>query len=81
MLKQLLKINTSWWEFLIKFPIVLFIIMPLSMGGAFWLGLIIDSLIHIHLFKLILPFGGTVLGVYLTALLILAGHTNQLKEV
>jgi len=80
MLKKLLTINTSWWEFLLKFPLVLFLIMPGCMGGAFWIGLQIDTTLHIHLLKFVLPFIGTILGVYFTALLLMAGHTKELKE-
>jgi hypothetical protein len=81
MLKKLLKISTSPLEFLLKFPVVLFMIMPGCMGGAFWVGLQMDTALHIHLLKFILPFAGTILGVYLTALVIAAGHVKQLKEV
>jgi hypothetical protein len=81
MLKKLLKISTSPLEFLLKFPVVLFLIMPGCMGGSFWIGLQIDTALHIHLLKFILPFIGTALGVYLTSLLLMAGHTKELKEV
>jgi hypothetical protein len=36
-----------------------------------------DTALNIHLFKFVLPFAGTVLGAFLTALLIMAGHTKQ----
>jgi hypothetical protein len=81
MLKKLLKVSTSPVEFLLKFPVVLFLIMPGCMGGAFWIGLQIDTALHIHLLKFILPFIGTALGVTLTSLLLVAGHTKELKEV
>jgi hypothetical protein len=81
MLKKLLNIQTGPIEFVVKFLLVLFLIMPGCMGGAFWIGLQIDTALHIHLLKFLLPFIGTILGVYLTALLIAAGHTRQLKEV
>jgi len=81
MLKKLLSVNTSGWEFLLKFPLVLFVIMPGCMGGAFWAGVLVDTALNIHLLKFVLPFAGTILGVFLTALLIMAGHTRQLKEV
>jgi len=80
MLKKLLSINTGPLEFLVKFLIVFFLVMPGCMGGAFWVGLQIDTALHIHLLKFILPFVGTIVGVYLTALVIAAGHTKQLKE-
>ena len=51
------------------------------MGGAVWLGIQIDTAMHIHLLKFVLPFIGTILGVFLTALLLIAGHMKQLKEV
>jgi hypothetical protein len=81
MLKKLQSIDTSGWEFLIKFPLVLFVIMPCCMGGFFWIGVQLDSLANIHFLKFILPFAGTFAGLYLTALLILAGHKNNIKEV
>ena len=81
MLKKLLKVSTSPVEFLLKFPVVLFLIMPGCMGGAFWIGYQIDTALHIHLLKFILPFIGTALGVALTSLLLMAGHTKELKEV
>jgi hypothetical protein len=77
MLKKIMSVNTSWWEFLLKFPLALFVIMPVCMGGAFWIGFQIDSAVHIHFLKFIFPFLGTFLGVYLTGLLIMLGHTRQ----
>jgi hypothetical protein len=81
MLKNLLAVNTSWWEFLLKFPVVLFLIMPGCMGGAVWLGIQLDTALHIHLLKFVLPFIGTIVGVFLTALLLAAGHFKQLKQL
>jgi hypothetical protein len=79
MLKNLLSVNTSVWEFLLKFPLVLFVIMPVCMGGFFWLGVQTDALLNINFFKFLFPFLGTVVGVYFTALLIMAGHTKQTR--
>jgi len=76
MLKNLLRINTSWWEFLIKFPLVLFVIMPGCMGGSFWIGVQLDATAHINFLKFIFPFIGTLVGVYITSLLIMVGHTK-----
>jgi hypothetical protein len=77
MLKNLLNINTSILEFMLKFPLALFVIMPASMGGFFWLGVQIDTMLNIHFLKFLLPFIGTGVGIYLTGLLIMAGHTKQ----
>jgi len=55
--------------------------MPGCMGGFFWLGLQLDALINIHLLKFVLSFLGTAAGIYLTILLVVAGHKKQLKEV
>lgn len=81
MLKNVLRINTGPIEFVLKFLLVLFVIMPGCMGGAFWIGLQIDTALNIHLLKFVLPFVGTMLGVFVTALLIVAGHTRQLREL
>jgi hypothetical protein len=80
MLNRLMKINTSAPEFLYKFPLVLFIIMPVCMGGCFWVGMQVDSVFNIHFFKFIFPFLGTSIGLFLTILLILAGHKKQFYE-
>jgi len=81
MLKKLTNTNTSWLEFLYKFPLVLFIIMPGCMGGFFWIGLLLDAALNIHLLKFILPFIGTFIGLMLTALLLMAGHARRTSEV
>jgi len=77
MLKKLLTINISIWEFLYKFPIVLFVIMPGCMGGFFWIGMQIDAALNIHFLKFLFPFIGTFVGIYFPGLLIMAGHTKQ----
>ena len=80
MIKKLKTVNTSGIEFLYKFAIVLFIIMPVCMGGFFWIGLQFDNMLNIHLFKFVFPFLGTLVGVFFTALLIMAGHSKQQNE-
>jgi hypothetical protein len=77
MLKKLQNANTSWSEFFLKFPIVFFFIMPVSMGGCFWIGFQFDSLLNIHILKIIFPVVGLVVGLYLTALFILLGHAKE----
>ncbi|MGA2158421.1 MAG: hypothetical protein ABSG90_04290 [Dehalococcoidia bacterium] len=77
MLKRVMGVNTSLWEFLVKFPLSLFIIMPGCMGGAFWIGYQIDAAANIHFLKFIFPFLGTFLGLYVTGLLIMLGHSKQ----
>jgi len=77
MLKKLQNTNTSLWEFLLKFPLVLFVIMPGCMGGTFWIGMQLDTALNIHFFKFVFPFIGTFVGIFLTGLLIMAGHTRQ----
>jgi hypothetical protein len=77
MIKKVQNTNTGIIEFLVKFPIVTFVIMPGCVGGAFWIGLQVDSAAHIHFLKFIFPFFGMVLGIYLTGLLIMLGHTKQ----
>ena len=79
MLKNLLHINTGVWEFLIKFPLVLFVIMPGCMGGAFWIGVRVDAALNIDFMKFVLPVIGTSIGIFLTALLIMAGHTKEVS--
>jgi len=77
MLKKVQNTDTGIIEFLVKFPIAIFVIMPVCMGGAFWIGLQVDSALHIHFLKFIFPFLGTFLGIFLTGLLIMLGHTRQ----
>ncbi len=77
MLARLQRTNTGWMEFLIKFAIVIFIIMPACILGSFWAGWRLDSLLNIHILKIIFPIAGSVLGLFFTALLILAGHARD----
>lgn len=74
MFKKLLTIKIGIVEFLWKFLVVLFVIMPISMGICFWLGVQADAALNIHLLKFIMPFIGSGVGFFFTALLILAGH-------
>jgi len=77
MLKKLQDTNTGFLEFFIKFPVMFFLVMPASMGGCFWVGLQLDSLLNIHLLKMVFPVIGSVLGLYLTGLLVLWGHARE----
>jgi len=77
MLKRLTTIKIGVLEFLYKFLIVLCLIMPICMGGCFWIGVQIDAAINIHLFKFIMPFIGSFVGLFFTALLLQAGHKQE----
>jgi len=77
MLKKLQNTNTGWAEFFIKFPIAFFLIMPGCMVGCFLIGLKLDSLLNIHILKIIGPVIGSVIGLFFTGLLILAGHARE----
>ena len=61
-------------EFLYKFLLVLFVIMPVCMGVSFWIGVQADAALNIHFLKFIMPFVGSAVGVFFTALLLQAGH-------
>jgi len=74
MLKRLTTIKIGTLEFLYKFLLVLFIIMPVCMGGCFWIGVQADAAFNIHLLKFIMPFVGSLVGLFFTALLLQAGH-------
>jgi len=74
MLKKLMNTRIGWLEFLYKFLLVLFVIMPISMGGCFWIGVQIDALLNVHFLKFVMPFIGSAIGFCFTALLIIAGH-------
>ncbi|MGD0855188.1 MAG: hypothetical protein ABSA18_05225 [Dehalococcoidia bacterium] len=74
MLKRLSTVKIGIVEFLYKFLLVLFIIMPVSMGVCFWIGVQADAALNIHLLKFIMPFIGSAVGFFFTALLIMAGH-------
>ncbi len=76
MFKRLTTIKIGTLEFLYKFLLVLFIIMPICMGGCFWIGVQADAALNIHLLKFIMPFVGSLIGLFFTALLLLAGHKN-----
>lgn len=77
MFKRLTTIKIGTLEFLYKFLIVLFVIMPACMGAFFWIGIQVDSVINIHLFKFIMPFLGAAAGFFFTALLLQAGHKQE----
>ena len=66
------KIGT--WEFVYKSLLVLFFIMPICVGGCFWIGVQIDAIFNIHFLKFIMPFVGSGIGFFFTSLLILLGH-------
>ena len=74
MLKRLSTIQIGIVEFLYKFLLVLLIIMPVSMGVCFWIGVQADAALNIHLLKFIMPFIGSAVGFFFTAMLLLAGH-------
>jgi len=74
MIKKLSTIKISIVEFLYKFLLVLFVIMPVSMGICFWIGVQADAALNIHLLKFIMPFIGSAVGFFFTSLLIMAGH-------
>jgi len=77
MLSKLQNINTGIIEFLFKFVLVSFLIMPACILGCFWIGVQIDSVLNINFLKFIFPLIGTVAGFSFTALLIVSGHTKQ----
>jgi hypothetical protein len=57
MFKRLTTIKIGALEFVYKFLLVLFVIMPVCMGVCFWI-----------------PFIGSAVGLFFTALLLQAGH-------
>ena len=77
MIKKLTSVKIGIMEFLYKFLLVLFVIMPVCLGGCFWIGVQADAALNIHLLKFIMPFIGSMVGLFFTALLLQAGH----KEV
>jgi len=74
MIKKLTSIKIGILEFLYKFLLVLFVIMPVCLGGCFWIGVQADAALNIHLLKFIMPFVGSLVGLFFTALLLQAGH-------
>jgi len=74
MFKRLTTIRISALEFAYKFLLVLFVIIPICMGGCFWIGVQADAALNIHLLKFIMPFVGSAVGFFFTALLVMAGH-------
>ena len=77
MIKKLTSVKLGVLEFVYKFFLVLFFIMPVCIGGCFWLGVQIDAMLNIHLLKFIMPFVGSAVGLFFTALLILTGHKRE----
>ncbi len=77
MFKRLATIKIGVLEFVYKFLLVLFVIMPLCMGVCFWIGVQADAALNIHLLKFIMPFIGSAVGFFFTALLIQAGHKRE----
>ena len=74
MFKRLATIKIGILEFVYKFLLVLFVIMPVCMGICFWIGVQADAALNIHFLKFVMPFVGSAVGVFLTALLLQAGH-------
>jgi hypothetical protein len=74
MFKRVSTIKIGVLEFVYKFLLVLFVIMPVCMGACFWVGVQADAALNIHLLKFIMPFIGSAIGFFFTALLIQAGH-------
>jgi len=77
MFKRLTTIKIGVLEFVYKFLLVLFVIMPICMGICFWIGVQADAALNIHLLKFIMPFVGSAAGFFFTALLIQAGHKQS----
>ena len=67
-------------EFLGKFFVVLFIIMPICVGGCFWIGFQMDAALNIHLLKFIMPFIGSFIGFVFASLLVMMGHKKIVVE-
>jgi hypothetical protein len=76
-IKKLTSVKLGVLEFLWKFFVVLFFIMPICVGGCFWLGVQADAALNIHLLKFIMPFVGSAVGLFFTACLILIGHKQK----
>ena len=74
MFKRLTNVRIGIVEFLWKFLLVLFVIMPICMGICFWIGVQADAALNIHFMKFIMPFVGSAVGFFFTSLLIMAGH-------
>lgn len=74
MFKRLTTIRIGVLEFVYKFLLVLFVIMPICMGICFWIGVQADAVLNVHLMKFIMPFIGSAVGFFFTALLLQAGH-------
>jgi hypothetical protein len=81
MFKKLTTIKIGAIEFVYKFLLVLFVIMPVCMGLSFWIGVQSDAALNIHLLKFIMPFIGSAAGIFFTALLIQAGHKQAVPAV
>ena len=77
MFKRLTTIKIGALEFLYKFLLVLFVIMPVCMGLTFWIGVQADAALNIHFLKFVMPFVGSAVGVFFTALLLQAGHPQS----
>ena len=67
-------------EFLWKFFVVLVLIMPVSMIICFWIGVQADAVFNIHLLKFIMPFIGSAVGFFFTALLVMTGHEDRILK-
>jgi hypothetical protein len=74
MFKRLTTIKIGVLEFVYKFFLVLLVIIPICMGGCFWIGVQADAALNIHLLKFIMPFVGSAVGFFFTTLLVMAGH-------
>jgi hypothetical protein len=81
MFKRLATIKIGVLEFVYKFLLVLFVIMPICMGICFWIGVQADAALNIHLMKFIMPFAGSAVGFFFTALLLQAGHKQSVPAI
>ena len=80
MIKRLNSVQIGIGEFLWKFFVVLVFIMPICVGGCFWIGVQMDASLNIHFLKFIMPFIGSAVGFYFTSLLIMTGHRNIILD-
>ena len=77
MIEKLNSVQIGIGEFLWKFFVVLVFIMPICVGGCFWIGVQLDAVANIHLLKFIMPFVGSFIGFILASLLVMMGHNEQ----
>ena len=77
MMERASSVKIGIGEFLWKFLVVFVVVVPVCVGGCFWIGVQIDAVLNIHFLKFIMPFVGSFAGFIFASLLVMTGHKRE----